>query len=206
MWGLVADKKQIKQNIKRLQYVKTWQLIILFILVAFVTATFLRLNNIGMVQRRAAVISADETGDEKIIKERLYDLQLYVTSHMNTDLGKGLYLEASYKRDAQSAYDSVETDSKVYQLAQETCMPKFAYWSQAYVQCTANELAKYPGTATPTLPDTSAYLHVYASPLWSPDFAGWSALVCAALLIMIIARVIGYSMLKLLLKYRHKSI
>ena len=174
----MINKKQIRLNIKKLQHIKTWQLFILLILMIFVAATFLRLNNIGMVQRRAAVLSADEAGDEKVIKERLYDLQLYVTSHMNADLGKGLYLEASYKRAAQAAYDSVETDSKVYQLAQETCAPKFASWSQAYVQCTANELAKYPGTATPTLPGTSAYLHVYASPLWSPDFAGWTALIC----------------------------
>lgn len=189
-----------------MQHIKTWQLSILLILMIFVTATFLRLNNIGMVQRRAAVLSADEAGDEKVIKERLYDLQLYVTSHMNADLGKGLYLEASYKRAAQAAYDSVETDSKIYQLAQETCMPKFAYWSQAYVQCTANELAKYPGTATPTLPDTSAYLHVYASPLWSPDFAGWSVLICFVLLVMVVVRIIGYFVLKMLLKYRHKNI
>ena len=202
----MINKKQIRLNIKKLQHIKTWQLFILLILMIFVAATFLRLNNIGMVQRRAAVLSADEAGDEKVIKERLYDLQLYVTSHMNADLGKGLYLEASYKRAAQAAYDSVETDSKVYQLAQETCAPKFASWSQAYVQCTANELAKYPGTATPTLPGTSAYLHVYASPLWSPDFAGWTALICLALLIMSISRVLGYLILKMLLKYRHKSI
>jgi hypothetical protein len=202
----VINKKQIRLNIKKLQHIKTWQLFILLILMIFVAATFLRLNNIGMVQRRAAVLSADEAGDEKVIKERLYELQLYVTSHMNADLGKGLYLEASYKRASQAAYDSVETDSKVYQLAQETCAPKFASWSQAYVQCTANELAKYPGTATPTLPDTSAYLHVYASPLWSPDFAGWTALICLALLIMVISRVLGYLILKMLLKYRHKGI
>jgi len=202
----VINKRQIRQDIKRLQHVKTWQLFILLVLMIFVAATFLRLNNIGMVQRRAAVLGADESGDEKVIKERLYDLQLYVTSHMNADLGKGLYLEASYKRAAQAAYNSVETDSKVYQLAQETCMPKFAYWSQAYVQCTANELAKYPGTATPTLPDTNAYLHVYTSPLWSSDFAGWTVLICLALLIMAVSRVLGYLILKMLLKYRHKSI
>lgn len=159
-----------------------------------------------MVQRRTAVLAADEVGDADTIKERLYDLQLYVTSHMNTSLGKGIYLESSYKRAAQTAYDSVETDSKVYQLAQEYCMPKFSYWSQAYVQCTVSELAKYPETATPTLPDASAYLHVYASPLWSPDFAGWAILICAAILVMIIARVMGYLVLKMLLKYRHKSI
>lgn len=202
----MVDKKQIRQSIKRLQRVKTWHLLVIFVLMIFVSATFLRLNNIGMVQRRTAVLSADEAGEKDVIKERLYDLQLYVTSHMNADLGKGIYLESSYKRDVQKAYESVETDSQVYQLAQEYCMPQFSYWSQAYVQCTLSELAKYPEAATPVLPDVGVYLHVYVSPFWSPDFAGWAMLICVAIFVMIIARVAGYLILKMLLKYRHKSI
>ena len=52
----MADKGRIKQDIKNLQRIKTWQLIILLIIVGFIAATFLRLNSIGMVQRREAVI------------------------------------------------------------------------------------------------------------------------------------------------------
>ena len=54
-----------------------------------------------MVQRREAVIIADQEGNEETIISRLYDLQLYVTGHMNTDLGRGVYLEQSYTRDLQ---------------------------------------------------------------------------------------------------------
>lgn len=73
----------------------------LLLIVGFVAATFLRLNNIGMVQRREAVINADEQGNGDNIVERLYDLQRYVSAHMNTDLGQGVYLEKSYNRDLQ---------------------------------------------------------------------------------------------------------
>lgn len=202
----MIDKKQIKYKLKKLRDIKTWQLFILLVLMVFVSATFLRLNNMGMVQRREAVLSADESGDGAVLKNRLYDLQTYVSSHMNADLGKGIYLEASYKRDVQLAYDSVKTDSQVYQLAQAYCMPKFSSWSQAYVQCTANELAKYPEAKIPTMPNPSSYLHVYYSPIWSPDFAGWSVLACLMLLSLSLIRIIGYIILKMLLKHRYKSI
>lgn len=202
----MVDKKRVKRSIKQLQRVKTWQLIILLVLAVAVSATFLRLNNIGMVQRRAAVIDADNGGDSQITQNRLYDLQRYVTAHMNTNLGKGIYLEASYKRDVQVAYENVSNDSEVYRKAQEVCMPKFSYWSQAYVQCTKVELDKYTGTNDVNWPNPSGYLHVFVSPLWSPDFAGWSVLVCIAILTMIIVRLISVVTLKLLLKHHYKSI
>ena len=59
----MADKGRIQKGIKDLQRVKTWQLVVLLVIVGFVAATFLRLNSIGMVQRRDAVITADEKGD-----------------------------------------------------------------------------------------------------------------------------------------------
>ena len=64
------------------------------------SATFLRLNNVGMIDRRDAVKQADVDGDETVIAKRLYDLQRFVASHMNTDPGS-VPLEHSYKR----AYD-----------------------------------------------------------------------------------------------------
>ena len=69
----MADKGRIKESINGLQRVKTWQLIIVLIIVGFVAATFLRLNSIGMVQRRDAVIPADKEGNNDAIINRLYD-------------------------------------------------------------------------------------------------------------------------------------
>lgn len=202
----MVDKKKLHSDIKKLQRVKTWHLVVLLVLAAFLAATFLRLNNIGMVERRSAVVSADEAGDSEIIKDRLYDLQRYVTSHMNTNLGRGIFLENSYKKDLKSSYESVQTDSEVYQLVQDYCEPKFSHWSQAYVQCVIDKLAEYPEAKTPIMPETSAYIHNFISPIWSPDFAGLSVLICIALLLMIIARITGYFVLRAILKYRHPLI
>ncbi|MFZ3009536.1 MAG: hypothetical protein WA030_00765 [Candidatus Microsaccharimonas sp.] len=210
----MAEKRQVRRSIKDLQRIKTWQLLIVLILVGFVAATFLRLNNIGMVERRTAVINADQANNSDDLIRRLYDLQQYVSSHMNTDMGKGVYLEASYKRDSQKILDAASGDQNpngnIYKKAQEVCAPKFSGYSAAYLQCTTNELAKYPAASeligAVKLPSADSYLHVYASPLWSPDFAGWSVLICIVLILMILVRLISLGVLKLLLRRHYRNV
>ena len=186
----------------------------LLILASFLAATFLRLNNIGMVERRAAVIAADKVGNEANTIQRLYDLQQYVSAHMNTDLGKGVYLESTYQRDSQAALNQASGDQNpngnIYKKAQEVCAPRFSHYSTAYLQCTTSELAKYPAAGdligAVKLPSASAYLHAYESPLWSPDFAGWSLVVCAVIALMILARLMSMSILKLMLRQHYRSV
>lgn len=210
----MTDKKRVRRSIKDLQRIKTWQLLVLLILVGFLSATFLRLNNIGMVERRAAVIAADEVGSSEVTTQRLYDLQQYVTTHMNTDMGKGVYLESSYKRDSQAALDKAASDSNpngnIYKKAQEVCAPRFSGYSAAYLQCTTSELAKYPASdnllGAVKLPSASSYLHDFVSPVWSPDFAGWSLVVCAVLVLMIVGRLVSLVVLKLLLRRHYRSV
>lgn len=202
----MVNKRQVRRNIKQLQRIKTWQLVILLILSCFITATFLRLNNINMVERRTAVTKADSVGMNSITQDRLYDLQRYATAHMNTDMGKGIYLEAAYKRDVRSAYEGASATNNVYKKSQEVCMPQFTSWSEAYVQCTIGELAKYPGSNSLVLPVADTYLHVFASPMWSPDFAGFSLLISVVIFIMIIVRLTSVGVLKLILSHHYKSI
>jgi hypothetical protein len=210
----VADKRRIQRSIRGLQRVKTWQLIIVFILALFLSATFLRLNNIGMIERRTAALTADESGNSVVTANRLYDLQRYVSAHMNTDMGKGLYLETSYKRDVQAAYDKASLDNNpngnIYKKAQEVCAPQFSRYSYAYLQCTTGELAKYPAASnlvdSVNVPKADTYLHVFVSPLWSSDFAGWSVIVCMVIALMIFARLLSLGILRIILRQHYKSV
>ncbi len=210
----MADSKRLRNSVKGLQRVKTWQLVIVFILFAFIAATFLRLNNIGMVERRAAVISADKSGDERILVNRLYDLQRYVTSHMNTDLGGGVGLEESYTRVYQKWLEEESNRGSalgnVYKKAQEVCEPQFSYYTVAYLQCTTNELEKYPSSQAAmeegTSPNPKVFVHTFASPTWSPDFAGWSLVVCAFILALIFVRLVSLAILKLMLNRQYRRI
>lgn len=210
----MADKRQVRNTIKELQRVKTWQLLVLLLLAGFIAATFLRLNNIGMVERRAAAIAADAAGNETNTIKKLYDLQQYVSGHMNTDLGKGVYLESTYQRDSQAVLNQASSDSNpngnIYAKAQEVCAPRFSHYSTAYLQCTTGELAKYPAASNLIqdvhLPSASSYLHDYESPIWSPDFAGWAVVIGIVLALMIIVRLLTLGVLKLLLRRHYRSL
>ena len=46
----MVDKRGTRRAIRRLEEIKTWQLVILLVMASFVSATFLRLNNIGMIR------------------------------------------------------------------------------------------------------------------------------------------------------------
>ncbi len=208
----MATKRQVRRSIRQLQRVKTWQLVILLLICGFIAATFLRLNNVGMVERRKAVIAADADGNTDMIKMRLYDLQRYVSTHMNASMGT-LYLEDQYKRDSERIINAASGDDNpngnIYKKAQDNCAPKFTHYSQAYLQCTVDYLAQYSPASSPTsavtLPKADLYRHSFASPIWTPDFAGWSVLACLLILLMIIARLIGLGVLRLMLKTRHRG-
>ncbi len=209
----MADERRVKRSIKQLQRIKTWQLVILLILMAFVAATFLRLNNIGMKERRDAVLTADTAGDETSLQSRMYDLQRYVVAHMNADTGV-FYLQGEYKRESQrrvaAAENYADPNGNVFVQAEAVCKPQFSAWSEAYVQCFADQLAKYPPSPNPvenvTFPDASLYRYNFESPLWSSDFAGWSSLLCLVIVLMILVRLASLGALRLLLKRHYRGI
>src|SRR5690606_17814754 len=107
-------------------------------------------------------------------------------------------------------YSAPGSQGNIYKKAQEVCAPQFSSWSYAYVQCTTNELAKYPAAVDPvsetSAPRQEAYIHTFTSPVWSPDFAGWSVLLFGVILFVIIVRTISLGVLQLLLRRRYKRI
>lgn len=209
----MSDKKRLRVVMKNIRRVKVWQLLIVLVLMLFVSATLLRLNNIGMVERRTVVLDADSKGDDKASREALSELQYYVSKHMNTDMGRGVFLQGAYNRAFQKASQEAANDNNqngnIYVKAQEVCAPQFASYSYAYVQCVVNELGKYSSSSelvSAIQVPTEIYIHDFASPFWSPDLAGWSIVICIAILTMIIARLIGVVILKTIIKKRGESL
>ena len=207
------DKRRVKRSIKQLQVIKTWQLIILLVLMLFITATFLRLNNVGMISRRNAVAAADKSGDIDQIQQRLYDLQRYAANHMNADTGV-MYLQEQYNRDVQRQAESASSGGSAKALeirrqAEEVCRPQFNGWSPAYVQCYVNELNKHPSdeiSAQLTPPSSALYRYSFVSPLWSPDFAGFSLLISLLIALFIFLRLLSLAILRMLLKRHYQEL
>lgn len=184
----MSEKRDTKRSIKRLEHINTWQLVVLLVLSAFIAATLLRLNNVGMVERREAVYSADKAGDDDVLFERLYALQRYASSHMNASTGD-VYLDKKYQRDVERIVsqtekanrDSSDRSAELLYQAYATCRDRFPGYSSAYTQCVGAEQDKIPenaiGVARAEFPPAALYKHNYISPVWSFDFAGVAVVI-----------------------------
>ena len=219
---MAIDKKKTKFRIKRLSQIKTWQLIILLIMSGFISATFLRLNNVGMVERRESVENADKAGDIVNLQQRLYDLQRYVSTHMNADPGR-IALDHTYKQMYDRKLKEFEeeiknrsnndTVSKVRAVcdarAQQGGYGRFTTQADPrYINCINEEWEKYPAAKVANLqfeaPSTEPYYHTFVSPIWSADYAGWSLLVTIFIAMIIVMRLVVLGMLKLMIRRRNK--
>jgi hypothetical protein len=212
----VNEKRQLRHRLWQLRLVKTWQLLVILILLIVVASTFLRLNNLGMVERRNAVIAADKRGDDEAVFRALVDLQHYVSSHMNTSLGKGVYLEHKYNRDRDAALKaatiSSNPNSPVYQQASIECRARWQGGVESfrndYVQCVIEKVSGLSAgkAAVLKLPRADMYRYSFVSPLWTPDFAGYTLLLCVAVTLVIVGRLVALGMLRLLLRHRYKNV
>lgn len=166
-----------------------------------------------MVQRRDAVLKADKEGRDEDILNRMYDLQRFTASHMNASTGR-FDLTEQYRRDVQKVINEAAQDSNpygnIYAQAAAVCGPRYSSYSPGYQQCMLNEIEKYPSAPeikdTLDLPNPALYRHGFVSPLWSPDFAGFSTLLFLLIALLILARWLHAGLLHLLLKRTHNGI
>lgn len=208
------DRREIKHDLAVLRRLKTWQLVLLLLLAVLVSAIFLRLDNVGMVERREAVRAADAAGNNEVIAARLYDLQTYAAHHMNASTGE-VFLTHKYERDGQEIVKQVqaaaETEGTASSAADKICRPRFAqdgFFSQAYLQCIRDEAEKAGAADNPITeveaPDPSLYRYEFYSPLWTLSFAGVSALITGLIALVIVIRTLMIIILKLLLKWQYR--
>ena len=128
------------------------------------------------------------------------------------------YLENQYNRKATTALAEAENKLKqtgdsnpngnVFAKAMEICKPQaithgWAWNSPGYLNCMTGVINSYPSTDQLTtslaanIPPTSLYRYDFSSPVWAPDLAGFSVLLCLLLLIFILLRFIGFLILRI---------
>ena len=206
----MANKRKLHHWLVVVKRVKTWQLIIMLILLTGLSAYLLRQNNLGMVERRNLVKQADESAGNVV--EALSDLQHYVATHMNTSLGEGVFLEHTYQRaydDAiQKAASAVTTNSQAYKDVEAGCRAQYVRSGSFnnYIKCVESGLkALAPGSdplATVKAPPQELYKYNFVSPAWSFDFAGLAVLVTLLITVLLVLRAVSYVALRLLLRAR----
>ncbi len=209
------DKSKLLRDrrwLKRLGRIKTWQLLLVLLIFVMLTAIFLRMNNLGMVERRAELIAADETGDIEKVTAAAKNLQNFVANHMNTFTGR-VALQTLYDQAAQAALEAnrpPEIDAGAYQRASEECRPQLtSFGYRAWANCVAAQV----GTSNITdldqnnvpAPDPDAYYVEYAPARWSFDLAGISLLISLLLAFAIVLRLVLLVILKIVLKIKYRA-
>lgn len=213
----MVGRSKLRTWLHRVRALKNWQLLVLLLIMTIVSATLLRVNNLGMVERRTAVINADAKGGKEALRSSIVELQTYISSHMNTSLAGGLYLTKTYERDRDAALAAAENatnpSSAVYQQASIECRERFqggtASFRNDYVQCVVEKVGSMSPQSDPTaglkLPKAEAYRISFASPLWTPDIAGFAVLICVLLILAIIVRTTSVIILRLLLRKHYRN-
>lgn len=175
--------------------VKLWQLGLAFVISIPISAYLLRQNNLGMVERRDAVILADETtGDINKVEPSLIELRDYVSSHMNTDLGQPLELPGSYNTAVKEIQKNFKdpTVHRAYRKGEIACnKPSVPLNTQA--QCIQDYVLNHGGSAARSLafPPKEQFTYSFVSPAWSLDLAGLSVMITVLLGALIIGQLIA---------------
>lgn len=171
-----------------------------------------------MVERRSAVIKADESGDSQQIKQTLVNLQHYIATHMNTQMNGGLYLSKSYERDRaaalESAADASNPQAAVYQQASIECRAKWQGGVESfrndYVQCVIDRVSTLASASDPTagvkLPKADNYRYDFSSPVLSFDAAGFFVILTGVTLIIILVRVVTALVLSIVVRRQYREL
>jgi hypothetical protein len=211
----VADKRKLHHKLTMLKKVKTWQLIILLVIFGVGAAFMLRQNNLQMVELRNLVTKADED-PEGDTKTALINLQHYVSQHMNTSLGNGIYLQETYQRAyaaaVQQAVNTTNPQAKLYEQVELECRPVYDRTKSfpAYTLCAKEKLDKLApnqdALANVKAPSADLYHYNFVSPLISFDAAGIFVILTGVTALVIAIRLMAYIVLKVLLHTRRPRI
>lgn len=210
----MASKRKLHHILVRLRQIKTWQLLLLLLVSTLLAAFLLRQNNLQMVSLRNKVMQVDESNGD--VKSALTDLQKYVSAHMNTSLGNGIYLQNTYQRAYEAAVQAAATatnpQAALYTQVELECRPIYqrTHSFPAYTQCAHDKLSQLaPGQdplASLKTPDVELYHYNFVSPLLSFDAAGFFVLLALVVTVVIVVRAVAYGTLKLLLRAKKTRI
>lgn len=191
------NKKKLHHFWTRLRRISYWYLLIACLSCAVIAVFALRQNNLGAIKLRDEVLKVDkENGDTEAALKKL---RQYIYGHMNTDLAgsTSVYppIQLKYRYDRLVAAEQARVDqankNTVYNDAQKYCeatQPQ-SFYGAGRLPCIQSYIDTHQVAAvTPQVIPDSLYKYNFASPVWSPDLAGWSLLAFGVFLVLFIAR------------------
>src|SRR5690349_6701180 len=121
------DRKYLYSLWTKVRPIRPWYFLALAVMFGCLGVWGLRQNSLHMAQLRAAVYDADKNNGD--VQGALQHLQMYVTSHMNTDLAGGpnapyppIQLVYTYDRAVLRAGETATAfNTQIYNDAQKFC-------------------------------------------------------------------------------------
>jgi len=191
------NKRYVHHLWTQLRRISYWYLLIACVVTGLVAVFALRQNNLNAIKLRDEVLKVDkENGDTEAALKKL---RQYIYGHMNTDLAgsTSVYppIQLKYRYDRLVAAEQARVDqantNTVYNDAQKFCeatQPQ-SFYGAGRLPCVQNYIdTHHVTTVTPQAIPDSLYKYDFASPVWSPDLAGWSLLAFAVLLLLFVLR------------------
>lgn len=187
-------KRRLHHLWVKLRPISYWYFLIAFVASAIITVAALRQNNLTALRLRDQVLEVDKQNGD--VEGALKDLREYVYGHMNTDLAtnNGIYppiqLKYRYERLLAAQEAKAPDNTKIYNDAQNYCEQQFpsGLSGRNRLPCIQQYLDSHHAVQPNlTIPD-SLYKFDFASPVWSPDLAGWSLVAAVIFLLLFIAR------------------
>jgi hypothetical protein len=196
------DKRRLHHLWTKIRPIKTWYLLVVFLVLGAVSVFALRQNNLGMIELREAVYEADEKGGD--VEGALQQLRQYVYAHMNTELSSGqsgvyppIQLKYTYQRLQQAEKQRANQGSAdIYTEAQRVCEQQnpTGFSGRGRVPCIEEYVSQHK-VVEKTIPD-ALYKFDFVSSSWSPDLAGFSVVLTVLAGVLLVLRIIAGKLLK----------
>ncbi len=203
-WNVKRWKELVKGR-----HIRTWQIAALLAIMLLLSGYFLRQNNLAMVRLRNEVVAADETGAGLL--ESIEALNQHVFSHMNTQIVRPVELVKTYDRQAKAIIEATvpAPNRSLYEEAARVCAGRGSLFSDVRNQCVIDHIntnnTGFGELPTITLPDKNRFIYSFASPVWTPDLAGFSVLASVLLTVWLILRLLEKLLVILVIRYRQKK-
>ncbi len=191
------NKRKLHHLYTKFRVVSYWYFLIGAVVCAVVAIFALRQNNLGAIKLRDEVLKVDQQNGDT--EAALKKLRQYIYGHMNTDLASStsVYppIQLKYRYDRLVAAEQARVDqankNTVYNDAQKFCeatQPQ-SFYGAGRLPCVQDYIDTHHVTAvTPQAIPDGLYKYDFASPVWSPDLAGWSLVASSVFLLLFIIR------------------
>ncbi|MEO8862944.1 MAG: hypothetical protein ABI354_01330 [Candidatus Saccharimonadales bacterium] len=191
-------KRKLHHILTKLKSIRYVYLIAAILITGTVALFALRQNNLTALRLSENLAQVDK--DNGNVSAALNKLRVYTYGHMNTNLSAAsnvyppIQLKSSYERLVAAEKSRVKQGSdNIYNDAQHYCEKNSpqSFYGAGRLPCVQQYLDSHPLTQPEVqkIPD-SLYKFDFASPVWSPDLAGFSIVIVFFLILLLVIRVV----------------